>query len=438
MESVGRQRSCCWAWWPRCSSVWLCWWRSGRHSARSRAISARRIWRRCRRRSRCGMPIRGCSSSGPRGLTLAAYLALARERALRAGRAQRRDAASGGRELPGRVVRAHAGEGGRPRRGDGARGASGSGRCRCGRARRPSWRRRPTRSSAARRTGSGGGYDGPLAYRMGKAMRPDVAAAFDRMAAAARRDGLALSITSAFRSDAEQARLFAANPNPKWVAPPGTSLHRYATELDLGPPAAYAWLAANARRVRLHPPLRVGALALRLRREPARPRAPGAVRARLVGAAGRRPRPDPPPACRPSCRRASTIRSPRRRCAGTCRWSCWPRSSTRSPASTRSRESPAGARGIAQFMPGTARAYGLADPYDPVAAIDAQAHLMSDLLRQLRRQGRAGAGGLQRGPGRGRALRRRAAVRGDARLRGAHPRPAGRGRRARRSARPSR
>ena len=79
-------------------------------------------------------------------------------------------------------------------------------------------------------------------------MRPDVAAAFDRMAAAARRDGLALSITSAFRSDAEQARLFAANPNPKWVAPPGTSLHRYATELDLGPPGAYAWLAANARR----------------------------------------------------------------------------------------------------------------------------------------------------------------------------------------------
>lgn len=95
--------------------------------------------------------------------------------------------------------------------------------------------------------GSGGGYDGPLAYRMGKPMRPDVAAAFDRMAAAARRDGIALSVTSAFRSDAEQARLFAANPNPKWVAPPGTSLHRWATELDLGPPGAYAWLKANAR-----------------------------------------------------------------------------------------------------------------------------------------------------------------------------------------------
>ena len=43
--------------------------------------------------------------------------------------------------------------------------------------------------------------------------------------------------------------------------------------------------------------------------------------------------------------------------------------------------SPAGALGIAQFMPATARSYGLRDPFDPIAAIDAQAHLMSDLLR---------------------------------------------------------
>jgi soluble lytic murein transglycosylase-like protein len=45
--------------------------------------------------------------------------------------------------------------------------------------------------------------------------------------------------------------------------------------------------------------------------------------------------------------------------------------------------SPAGAQGIAQFMPGTARAYGLDDPFDAPAAIDAQAHLMSDLVRQF-------------------------------------------------------
>jgi soluble lytic murein transglycosylase-like protein len=34
-------------------------------------------------------------------------------------------------------------------------------------------------------------------------------------------------------------------------------------------------------------------------------------------------------------------------------------------------------------MPGTARAYGLGDPLDPNASIDAQAHLMRDLLRRL-------------------------------------------------------
>jgi LAS superfamily LD-carboxypeptidase LdcB len=74
-------------------------------------------------------------------------------------------------------------------------------------------------------------------------MRPDVAEAFDRIAAAAR-----LVITSGFRSDAEQADLFEQNPDPIWVAPPGKSLHRCATELDLGPPSAYGWLARNAPR----------------------------------------------------------------------------------------------------------------------------------------------------------------------------------------------
>jgi hypothetical protein len=95
---------------------------------------------------------------------------------------------------------------------------------------------------------SGGGYHGPLAYRQGKPMRPDVAQAFDRMAAAARRAGIYLIVVSGYRSDAEQAKLFAAHPDPKWVAPPGKSLHRLGTELDLGPPSAYGWLARNSRR----------------------------------------------------------------------------------------------------------------------------------------------------------------------------------------------
>ncbi len=45
--------------------------------------------------------------------------------------------------------------------------------------------------------------------------------------------------------------------------------------------------------------------------------------------------------------------------------------------------SPAGARGIAQFMPATAQAMGLRDPFDPERAIDAQARLMRGLLRRF-------------------------------------------------------
>jgi soluble lytic murein transglycosylase-like protein len=45
--------------------------------------------------------------------------------------------------------------------------------------------------------------------------------------------------------------------------------------------------------------------------------------------------------------------------------------------------SAAGAAGIAQFMPATAASYGLRDPFNAGAAIDAQAHLMSDLLERF-------------------------------------------------------
>jgi soluble lytic murein transglycosylase-like protein len=45
--------------------------------------------------------------------------------------------------------------------------------------------------------------------------------------------------------------------------------------------------------------------------------------------------------------------------------------------------SPAGAEGIAQFIPSTAASYGLADPFDPLEAMEAEAHLMSDLIGQF-------------------------------------------------------
>ncbi len=53
--------------------------------------------------------------------------------------------------------------------------------------------------------------------------------------------------------------------------------------------------------------------------------------------------------------------------------------------------SPAGAQGVAQFMPGTARERGLLDPFDPEQAIPHAAHLLSDLKRQFGNLGLAAA-----------------------------------------------
>lgn len=44
--------------------------------------------------------------------------------------------------------------------------------------------------------------------------------------------------------------------------------------------------------------------------------------------------------------------------------------------------SPAGAKGIAQFVDGTARRFGLTDPFDPIASLDAWGAYMSFLLER--------------------------------------------------------
>jgi hypothetical protein len=215
-----------------------------------------------------------------------------------------------------------------------------------------------------------GGYRGPFAYRQGKPMRPDVALAFDRMAAAARADGVDLIVSSAFRSDAEQARLFAQHPDPKWVAPPGKSLHRLGTELDLGPPSAYDWLASNAERFHFTQryswepwhygfTLNAGSTSLGY--------------GEADGERAKALQDFVPQRFAPAISRAAQ------------RWSVSGAllaaqlyvESHFNPFA----RSPAGAEGIAQFMPGTAVAYGLDDPFDAERSIDAQGHLMRDLLR---------------------------------------------------------
>ena len=199
---------------------------------------------------------------------------------------------------------------------------------------------------------SGGGYSGPLVYRQGEGMRPDVAAAFDRMAAAARGAGIALLVNSGFRSDAEQAALFAAHPDPTWVAPPGHSLHRCATELDLGPDSAYGWLAANAAPLRLRPALSWEAWHYGYDGRPAALLGGGQLgRRRRRGDGDRRRRRRP---ARPSSPLASA--APLLRAAA--RWNV---SAALLAAQLMAESnfdpfavSPAGAEGIAQFMPSTA------------------------------------------------------------------------------------
>ena len=222
---------------------------------------------------------------------------------------------------------------------------------------------------------SGGGYSGPLVERLGHGMRPDVATAFDRLSASAADAGVTLVINSAFRSDAEQAALFAANPDPTWVARPGTSLHRCGTELDLGPTSSYSWLAANAGRF---------GFVKRYSWEPwhfgftAGPAPCSAAGNRLSGSADRsQGLPASVPGFVPSRFRPTIL-------GAAMKWGVSPSllsaqllaESNFDPSAVSS----AGAQGIAQFMPGTAAAYGLRNPFDPVQAINAQARLMKDLL----------------------------------------------------------
>jgi hypothetical protein len=236
----------------------------------------------------------------------------------------------------------------------------------------PTWSGMPTMAA-------GGGYSGPLVYRQGEGMRPDVAAAFDRMAAAARRDGLSLLITSGFRSDAEQAELFEQNPDPTWVAPPGKSLHRCATELDLGPPSAYGWLARNAERFGFWKRYSWEPWHFGYTRGP--PPCSEAGNSIGTGGDGEGASSGGVPSFVPSRYRDPIMRSAAR----------WNVSAALLAAQILAESnfnpnavSPAGAQGIAQFMPGTAASYGLKDPFDPEQAIDTQAHMMSDLLRQFR------------------------------------------------------
>ena len=301
---------------------------------------------------------------GPRHLSKAAYLALGRAAAERVARGQR--GARRARGVPRRATRS--------RRSACASRVRDRFEVRTGEARRSA----PIEASAEAElappgelAASGGGYDGPLAERQGERMRPDVARAFDRMERAARADGIALLVISGFRSDAEQAVLYARHPDPRWVAPPGRSLHRLGTELDLGPPSAYGWLAAHARRFHFiqrysWEPWHYG-FTLNARSSPAGRTAtatagstPAGLRPRRVRA-GARARGAALERLRDAARRAAL------------------RGEQLQPV----RGQPGGRAGDRAVHARHGRGDGPARPFDAERAIDAQAHLMRDLLRRF-------------------------------------------------------
>ena len=225
---------------------------------------------------------------------------------------------------------------------------------------------------------SGGGYSGPLVVRQGHGMRPDVAAAFDQMSAAAASSGVMLVINSGFRSDAEQARLFRANPDPRWVAPPGQSLHRCATELDIGPPSSYGWLAANAGRFGFTKryswePWHYGFVAGPAPCSPAGERVAGSPRG-----SGRRS--SALPGWVPGRYRAAILRASLASGVPAILLAAQLKAESNFDPGV---VSSAGALGIAQFMPATAASYGLRDPFDPFASIAAQARMMAELLARF-------------------------------------------------------
>ncbi|MCB8915008.1 MAG: D-alanyl-D-alanine carboxypeptidase family protein [Thermoleophilales bacterium] len=225
---------------------------------------------------------------------------------------------------------------------------------------------------------SGGGYSGPLAERQGHGMRPDVAAAFDAMSTAAAATGVSLTINSAFRSDAEQAALFAANPDPTWVAPPGQSLHRCATELDLGASDSYSWLVANAGRFGFVQRYSWEAWHYGFVAGPA-PCSDAGNSVGMNGGDRSAALSQSMPSVTPSWVKPLILRA-------AMKWNVSAALLAAQLFAESSFDPDAGngiAFGIAAFTPAAAAEYGLEDPFDPAAAIMAQAHLMSDLLEQF-------------------------------------------------------
>ncbi|MSO45097.1 MAG: hypothetical protein EXQ74_07340 [Thermoleophilia bacterium] len=221
----------------------------------------------------------------------------------------------------------------------------------------------------------GGGYSGPLVYRDGKPVCPIVAAAFDQMDHAAHASGLDLVVVSGFRSDAEQAILFARHPDPTWVASPGHSRHRNSTELDLDVSGGVSpWLTRHGGTFGF-----VQRYAWEAWHWGYRPGC-GAGQPDATATVGASTAAGGLPMWVPSEYRAPVVRAAL--VAGIAPALLAALIETESAFDPRL-VSRSGARGIAQLLPGTARRMGVDDPFDPDQAIPGAARLVASGIREF-------------------------------------------------------
>ena len=87
-------------------------------------------------------------------------------------------------------------------------------------------------------------------------LQPSVRRAVDKAIAAAAADGVALRVTSGYRSRAKQQRLYdeaigkygSAERARRWVLPPGESEHVQGRAVDVGPESGARWLEREGVR----------------------------------------------------------------------------------------------------------------------------------------------------------------------------------------------
>ena len=87
-------------------------------------------------------------------------------------------------------------------------------------------------------------------------LRPDLRAALQSAATAARAEGIVLDVRSGWRSRSRQQQLLddavaqygSLSAAERWVLPPGQSAHVRGAAVDIGPAGAAAWLQQEGSR----------------------------------------------------------------------------------------------------------------------------------------------------------------------------------------------